>query len=160
MLYCVVMIYVVLNDIRSIHNVGSIFRTSDAVGVDKIFLTGYTPTPKDRFGRVRKDLAKVALGAEQSVSWEYEKSALSLVKRLKKEGVCVVAIEQSPDSINYRKVKINGPTAFVYGNEVDGISKSVLKECDIVAEIPMAGKKESLNVSVSAGITLFGMLNK
>lgn len=153
-------VYVILNDIRSIHNVGSIFRTSDAVGVSKIFLTGYTPTPHDRFGRPRKDLAKVALGAEESIPWEYEKSALALIKKLKKEGVMVVAIEQSSRSVNYKKVVIKYPVAFVYGNEVDGIAPSILKECDAVAEIPMAGKKESLNVSVSAGITLFGMLDR
>lgn len=153
-------VYVVLNDIRSIHNVGSIFRTADAVGVSKIFLTGYTPTPLDRFGRPRKDLAKVALGAEKSLPWEYEKNVLALIKKLKKDGVFVVAIEQSPRSMHYKKISIKYPVAFIYGNEVDGISGDILKECDVIAEIPMAGKKESLNVSVSAGITLFGMLGK
>lgn len=154
------MIYVLLNDIRSIHNVGSIFRTADAVGVSKIFLTGYTPTPLDRFGRPRKDLAKVALGAEKSVPWQYEKSALELIKKLKKEGVFVVAIEQSERSKHYKKITLKYPVAFIYGNEVDGIAPAILKECDAIAEIPMAGKKESLNVSVSAGITLFGMLDR
>jgi 23S rRNA (guanosine2251-2'-O)-methyltransferase len=154
------MIYVILNDIRSIYNVGSVFRTADAVGVDKIFLTGYTPTPHDRFGRNRKDLAKVALGAENIVLWEYKKSALALVKKLKKDGVMVIAIEQSSRSEHYKKIVIKQPVAFVYGNEVDGIDPVILKECSVVAEIPMAGKKESLNVSVSAGITLFGMLNR
>lgn len=170
MLYCVGMkkeeIYVVLNDIRSIHNVGSIFRTADAAGVSKIFLTGYTPTPLDRFGRPRKDLAKVALGAEKSVPWEYEKSTQAIIKKIKKAGVFVVAIEQSPRSVHYKKIALDlknhdiSHVAFVYGNEVDGISPDILNECDAVAEIPMAGKKESLNVSVSAGITLFGMLDR
>ncbi len=153
-------VYVILHNIRSIHNVGSIFRTSDAVGVSKIFLTGYTPTPHDRFGRVRGDVAKVALGAEKSVAWEYCKSPMALIKRLRAQGVQVVAIEQSSRAVSYRKVKIKLPSAFLYGNEVEGVLPAILRECDVVAEIPMSGRKESLNVSVSAGITLFAMLNK
>jgi tRNA G18 (ribose-2'-O)-methylase SpoU len=156
--------HVVLPDIRSVYNVGSIFRTADAVGVSKIFLTGHTPTPLDRFGRVRKDLAKVALGAEQTVAWEYVKSVTALLKRLKKEGVQIVGIEQSPRSVSYKKVRIDrrkgASVAFVYGNEVGGIPSAVLKLCDIVADIPMRGTKESLNVSVAAGITLFQILGR
>lgn len=150
--------YVILHNVRSVHNVGSIFRTADAAGVSKIFLTGHTPTPHDRFGRERKDLAKVALGAEKSVDWEYQKTTPALIKKLHKEGVYVVAIEQSKGSVNYKKIHPKKVMAFVYGNEVEGIPASILKMCDAVAEIPMAGKKESLNVSVSAGITLFGIL--
>jgi tRNA G18 (ribose-2'-O)-methylase SpoU len=154
--------FVILHNIRSIHNVGSIFRTADAVGVSKIFLTGYTPTPNDRFGRPRKDLAKVALGAEKTVEWEYQKNPVQLIKKMRAVGACVVAIEQGARAINYKKARasIKFPVAFVYGNEVGGIAPNILKQCDIVAEIPMSGKKESLNVSVSAGITLFAMLSK
>ncbi|MSR73287.1 TrmH family RNA methyltransferase [Candidatus Parcubacteria bacterium] len=154
--------YVILHNIRSIHNVGSIFRTADAVGVTKIFLTGYTPTPVDRFSRPRKDLAKVALGAEKDIPWEYFKNPSGLIRKLRAVGVFVVAIEQAPRAINYKKARtrIKFPVAFVYGNEVEGITPKILKECDIIAEIPMSGKKESLNVSVSAGITLFSLLKK
>lgn len=153
-------VYIILHNIRSVHNVGSIFRTADAVGVSKIFLIGYTPTPQDRFLRPRKDFAKVALGAEKNIPWEYCKNPTILIKKLRATGVFVVAIEQSSYAINYKKARIKFPVAFVYGNEVKGITPRILKECDIIAEIPMSGKKESLNVSVSAGITLFSMLNK
>lgn len=163
MVYGVVMkktAYVILHNIRSIHNVGSIFRTADAVGVEKIFLTGYTPTPVDRFLRPRKDLAKVALGAEKNIPWEYCKNPTILIKKLRSAGVLIVAIEQSPSAINYKKAHIKFPAVFIYGNEVEGIAQNILKRCDIIAEIPMSGKKESLNVSVSAGITLFTILKK
>ncbi len=155
-------VYVILHNIRSIHNVGSVFRTADAAGVLKIFLTGYTPTPHDRFGRIRKDLAKVALGAENSVEWEYVKNPTTLLKRLKKEKIQIIAVEQSSHAINYKKVKIDngaGATAFLYGNEVSGVVPALLSLCDTIAEIPMLGKKESLNVSVAVGVTLFGILD-
>ena len=151
-------IYIILHDIRSIHNVGSIFRTADAAGISKIFLTGYTPTPTDRFGRARKDLAKVALGAEREISWEYVKNISALLKRLKKENVQIVAIEQDARAKHYKKIRVKNLAAFLFGNEVGGVPPKILKLCDEVAEIPMLGKKESLNVSVSVGITLFGIL--
>ena len=150
---------VILDNIRSIHNVGSIFRTSDALGVDKIYLCGCTPTPKDRFGRERQDLAKVALGAEKDIDWEYIKETKEIVKTLKKEKYQIIAVEQSKNSVDYKNVKIKYPTALIMGNEVGGIEKEILKLVDFIAEIPMSGKKESLNVSVSFGIAgyqLFG----
>lgn len=153
-------VYIILHDIRSVHNVGSIFRTSDAVGVSKIFLTGYTPTPLDRFNRPRKDVAKVALGAQKDIAWEYEADPVTLITRLKNEGVQIVAVEQDPRAQHYKKVQIKNPVAFLFGNEVDGVNSALLELCDNIAEIPMAGKKESLNVSVSAGIALFGMLDR
>jgi len=152
-------VFVILHDARSVYNVGAIFRTADAVGVSKIFLTGYTPTPYDRFGRVRKDVSKVALGAEETIPWEYVKSPTVLLKRLKKEGVEIIAVEQSPRAVDYKKVKVKYPVAFLYGNEVSGINKKILSECDVIAEIPMKGKKESLNVSVAVGVSLFGILS-
>ncbi|MEK7574605.1 MAG: TrmH family RNA methyltransferase [Patescibacteria group bacterium] len=148
-------IFVVLNDIRSVHNVGSIFRTADAAGATKIFLVGLTPTPLDRFGRSRKDFIKVSLGAEQTVSWQYEPKITPLLRKLKKDGVKIVSVEQDPKSINYKKLKSFPRTAFIFGNEVDGLSKAVLGASDVICEIPMAGQKESLNVSVTAGIILF-----
>lgn len=143
---------VILDNIRSVYNVGSIFRTGDALGVDKIYLCGCTPTPTDRFGRARKDLAKVALGAEKDIAWEYCKDTKDIIKKLKKEKFQIIAVEQDKKSVNFKKVKAKYPTAIVMGNEVDGIDKKTLALCDVIAEIPMNGKKESLNVSVSFGI--------
>ena len=134
------------------------FRTADAAGVDKIYLTGYTPTPLDRFGRKRKDLAKSALGAEEFVTWEQKKSLPGLLSKLKQDGFQIIAIEQDKKSINYKKVKLKAKNTFIVGTEVTGIPKNILKQCDIIAEIPMRGKKESLNVSVALGVVLFGVL--
>jgi len=135
--------------------VGSIFRTADAAGVKKIYLAGYTPTPVDRFGRVRRDFTKVSLGAEKLVLWEYHKNILKLLEKLKREKIYLIALEQAKSSIDYKKVKPKIKTTLVLGNEVRGLSKGILNKCDVVAEIPMRGKKESLNVSVAAGIFLF-----
>jgi tRNA G18 (ribose-2'-O)-methylase SpoU len=148
----------ILHDIRSTHNVGSIFRTSDAAGISKIYFTGYTPTPIDDFGVARQDIAKVALGAEKNIPWEYQKSPAALINKLKKEGFQIIAVEQDEKSIDYKKVKPKFPVAFILGNEVGGIPKNLLSKSDVIAEIPMAGKKESLNVSVSVGIILFRVL--
>ncbi len=145
----------ILNDIRSVENVGAIFRTADAVGIDKIYLTGYTPTPLDRFGRKRGDLAKSALGAEEFVKWEQKKSISALLVKLKKYNFQIIGIEQDKKSIDYKKVKLGLKNAFIVGTEVTGIPKNILDKCDIIAEIPMRGKKESLNVSVAMGVALF-----
>jgi tRNA G18 (ribose-2'-O)-methylase SpoU len=149
---------VVLDNIRSVHNVGSIFRTSDALGVDKIYLCGCTSAPKDRFGRDRKDLAKVALGAEKNIEWEYCKDTESVIKILKKEKVQIIALEQADNSVDYKKVKAKESTAIILGEEVNGLSKEIIKLADIVTEIPMQGKKESLNVSVAFGVAGFQIL--
>ncbi len=143
---------VILDNIRSVYNVGSIFRTADALSVDKIYLCGTTPAPIDRFGRTRQDLAKVALGAEKNIEWEYSLSASSVLKKLKKEKFQIIAIEQDKKSVDFKKVRPKYPTVLLLGNEVSGISKNILKFADLIAEIPMAGKKESLNVSVAFGI--------
>ncbi len=148
----------ILPDIRSAINVGAIFRTADAVGIDKIYLVGCTPCPTDQFQRVQKDISKSALGAETWISWEYKKTLLPLIKRLKKDGYEVVALEQDKKSIDYRKYKKTSKFAFILGPEVTGLNKKILKECDYVVEIKMYGKKESLNVSVAAGVSLFGIL--
>lgn len=149
----------ILHNIRSVSNVGAMFRTADAAGIDKIYLTGYTPAPLDRFGRKRGDLAKSALGAEEFVPWEQKKSISALLLKLKKDGFLIIGLEQDKKSIDYKKVKIKDKNAFLVGEEVAGISKSNLKKCDIIAEIPMRGKKESLNVSVALGIALFRICN-
>ena len=153
----------ILPNIRSVENVGAMFRTSDACGINKIYLTGYTPTPLDRFGRKRNDIAKSALGAEEFVPWEYKKSLTSLLNKLKKEGYYIIAIEQNKNSIDYKKISARGGPAFgwkgglvfIVGSEVLGISKNILSKCDVIAEIPMKGKKESLNVAVAFGIIAF-----
>ncbi|HJO89563.1 MAG: TrmH family RNA methyltransferase [Candidatus Pacebacteria bacterium] len=150
----------ILHNIRSVHNIGAIFRTADAAGISKIYLTGYTPTPVDRFGRARKDLAKTALGAEKSVEWEHIKSIDSLIKKIKKDEFKIIAVEQRENAVDYKKLKIKFPTAFIFGNEVKGLSKLILKKCDQIVQIKMLGRKESLNVSVAAGIFLFRVLNR
>jgi tRNA G18 (ribose-2'-O)-methylase SpoU len=152
-------IIVILANIRSTHNVGSIFRTADALGVKQLILSGTTPTPIDRFGRERKDIAKVALGAEKSVRWKYEKDILMAIKKLKKTGYQIIAVEQVENSVDYKKVKVERRAVFIVGEEVKGIAPEILKLADIIAEIPMKGQKESLNVSVAFGVALFRMLN-
>ncbi len=155
-------IYLILHNIRSLNNVGSIFRTADAAGVDKIYLTGFTPAPFDIFGKLRNDFKKTALGAEHSVLWE-EKPVTTLIAKLKTEKVFIVSVEQSKKSISYdkfiskykNKLKKYSGTALILGNEVRGISKSILQKSDAIIEIPMHGHKESLNVSVAAGVVLF-----
>jgi tRNA G18 (ribose-2'-O)-methylase SpoU len=151
-------IVVLLHDIRSTHNVGSIFRTADTLGVGKIYISGYTPTPLDKFSRPRKDIAKVALGAEKNISWEYIDEPKKFLKKLSKDGFQIVGVEQSEDSVDYKKVKIENKVLFIVGNEVSGMEKDMLKLCDVVAEIPQRGEKESLNVSVAFGVALFRML--
>lgn len=152
-------IAVLLHDIRSTHNVGSMFRTADTLGVTKIYISGYTPTPLDKFERPRKDIAKVALGAEKTIPWEHVTDEKSLIKKLKKEKYQIVGVEQAKNSQDYKKVKIKRPVLFIVGNEVEGMDTATLKLCDVVAEIPMKGEKESLNVSVAFGVALFRMLN-
>lgn len=148
-------ILLILHDIRSSENVGSMFRTADAAGVTKIYLTGYTPAPLDRFKRKNSKLAKSALGAEEVVPWERADEVVVLIKKLKSDGVVVFAVEQDPRSVSYEKAKIPLRVALIMGNEVEGLPKNVLDACDEIMELPMNGKKESLNVSVAAGIALF-----
>lgn len=151
----------ILHDIRSAENVGSIFRTSDASGITKIFLTGYTPAPLDRFNRENKKIAKTALGAEKSIEWEKISDVFEVIKNLKKEKVHILALEQHTKSVDYKEIKIdlkNNTFALIVGNEVEGIDKNILKKCDQIVEIPMKGEKESLNVAVATGIALFRML--
>ena len=150
----------ILHDIRSVYNVGALFRTADAVGITKIVLSGYSPTPIDRFGRARSDFAKCALGSEKTVSWEYVKTPYTKIKKLKAESFVVVGLEQDARSIDYKKIKKTGKMVFVLGTETTGISQKLLSLCDTVAEIPMKGMKESLNVSVAGGILLYSVLDK
>lgn len=153
-------IYLVLHNIRSLHNVGSIFRTAEGLGAKKIYLTGYTPEPYDIFGKLRKDFAKTALGAEKYLEREKEKNIFNLIKRLKKEKTQIIALEQSKKSISLKQFRPKKSLALILGNEVTGLSPAILKKCDKIIEIPMRGKKESLNVSVAAGIAVYELISK
>ena len=154
-------IIVVLDNIRSRENVGSIFRTADAAGVSKIYLCGITPTPP------HEKISKTALGAEEDVPWEYHKQAGRLVDKLKKEGISIAALERF-DKLTASKLKIRTqnifsfkprfPLALVLGNEVKGLSPQILKYCDKKISIPMYGKKESLNVAVAFGVAVYQLI--
>jgi len=152
---------VVLDNLRSVYNVGSIFRTANAIGIEKIILCGTTPTPLDKKGLRRSDFAKVALGAEESVLWEYHENTNEFLKLLKNEGFYCVAFEQATNSVDYKTVTVAGKpnVAFVVGAEVSGIPQEDLSLCDIVAEIPMLGTKESLNVTIAFGIGVYRILD-
>ncbi|MEI6042149.1 MAG: TrmH family RNA methyltransferase [bacterium] len=157
-------VVVVLPDIRSAHNVGSVFRTSDAAGVNNIYISGYSPTPLNKFNRPQPEIAKTALGAEKSIPWKYFESHTSMLNSLKKDGFKIVAVEQTKDSVSYKNLNLidfldgGKKVAFIFGNEVDGLPKKILSKVDICVELPMKGMKESLNVSVTAGIVLFQYL--
>ena len=143
---------VILENIRSLHNVGAIFRTADGAGWDKVYLTGYTGCPPDR------RIEKVSLGAEEFIEWEHAESVVELCKNLKKEGVHVVALEQTDRSTDLFKTVIQEQDiALVLGNEVEGVTPELLELCDQHVEIPMHGQKSSLNVSVAAGIALYNI---
>lgn len=146
-----------LDNIRSAHNVGSIFRTADGAGVEKLYLVGTTPTPIDRFGREVPEIKKTSLGASNMVPWEYidNDSIADAVNKLKADGFKIVAVEQTKDSISLGDFSPPELVCYVFGNEVDGVGESILALSDQVVEIPMKGQKESLNVSVTAGIVLF-----
>lgn len=149
------MVSVILHNIRSAHNVGAIFRTADGAGVAKVYLTGYTPAPIDRFGREAAKIAKTSLGATNSVPWEQVPRIESAVAAVRAKGAQVVAVEQSPRAIPLATFTRSGDVAYIFGNEVTGIEQDVLALADVVVEIPLLGQKESLNVAVTAGIVLF-----
>lgn len=147
--------YVVLHNIRSCYNVGSIFRTSDALGVDKIFLCGYTPNPAKNSA-----IKKTALGAEEMVPWEAHWQTHYILKKLKERGVIIIALELSNKSIDLENLELNSSFALILGNEVTGLSAKIMQYADYIVQIPMLGKKESMNVSVSYGIAMYTIENK
>lgn len=147
-------IYLIIHNVRSAHNVGSLLRTADGLGVTKVFLTGYTGSPIDRFGRKDSKIAKVSLGAEDSVPWE-KRDVIELITELKQNHVAIVVLEQAPHAIPLHDYHPRGASALVVGNEVDGVSSEVLELADTVVEIPMRGEKESLNVSNAGAIALY-----
>lgn len=154
------MFIAVLDNIRSLYNVGSIFRTADAFGVDKICLCGYTPAPtKDR---QKKEIHKTALGAEEFIAWEKHSQTWKLLDDLKKQGFYIIGLEIDKKSVNISKFKPlmkERNIALIVGNEVKGLSQKILERCDKIIKIPMLGKKESLNVGVSFGIAAFYLRN-
>jgi 23S rRNA (guanosine2251-2'-O)-methyltransferase len=149
-------VYLVLHNIRSRENVGSVFRTADGAGVGKIYLCGITPTPP------HEKISKTALGAETFVPWEYHKQTWRLLKNLKAQGVKLIALEQTKDAVDIFKLKALDfkPLALILGNEIKGLSPQILEYCDKKISIPMYGKKESLNVSVAAGVALYQLFKR
>ncbi len=147
---------VVLDNIRSLNNIGSVFRTSDAFLIEKIYLCGITAKPP------HNEIHKTALGSTESVSWEYIDDTFSLIKNLKESGIITVAIEQAENSINLQDFSVdsNKKYAIVFGNEVKGVQQNVVSECDFCVEIPQFGTKHSLNISVSAGVVIWDLFAK
>lgn len=139
-------IYILVENVRSVHNVGSIFRSADGFGAEKVILTGYTPKPP------RKDLHKVALGAEESVDWEYFQDPIEAAENIKGRDITLIGLEQTINSPSIYELNWKFPLCFIVGNEVSGVSEELLSLCDIHAEIPMHGIKQSLNVSVATGV--------
>jgi len=149
-------IIIILDDIRSLHNIGSVFRTSDAFLIEKIYLCGITATPPN------KEIHKTALGATETVAWEYQKDVLSVIEKLKNENVEVFAIEQVENAVFLQNFEIdkNKKYALVFGNEVYGVNQKAIEICNGTIEIPQLGTKHSLNISVSAGIVVWDLFQK
>lgn len=149
-------VVVILDNVRSMHNVGSVFRTADAFRIEKIYLCGITGTPPN------KEIRKTALGATESVDWEYVKDIDVLIQQLKSENTKIIAVEQTDSSTSLLDFEVNSPEKFalIFGNEVDGVNQSVINECDVCLEIPQEGTKHSLNISVCAGIVLWSFFRK
>lgn len=145
-------VYVILNSIRSSYNVGSILRTSDGAMIEKLFLCGYTPTPD------KKEVVKTALGSQNSVKWEYIKDPKEVIYSLKSKGIKICALELTDSSIPYYNVSKNDfPLCIIVGNEIAGVSQELIDLCDFSIEIPQFGIKQSLNVAVAYGITVFDL---
>ncbi len=161
-------VILIVDNIRSTHNVGSLLRTSDGLGIEHVYLCGITPYPhlgesETRLphiaNKLNKDIHKTALGAEESQSWSYIQNTEDIILQLKKENWTIVALEQTNNSTMLTDFNLKQKIAIVAGPEVTGIDKNILKLCDSSVEIPMKGKKESLNVSVAAAIALFWITN-
>jgi len=139
------------HNIRSLWNVGSLFRTCDAFGVSKLILTGYTAQPP------RREISKTALGAEEYVAWEYHRDPLKVINELRNDGYTIVALEQTDDAQTLSKFLATKQMCLVVGHEVTGVPKEILVLCNAKVQIPMKGKKESLNVAVAAGVALYSL---
>ncbi len=144
---------VILNNVRSLYNVGSVFRTADGAGVEKVWLCGITGHPPNH------QISKTALGAEEEVSWEYRKEACPLIKELKDKGYKIILLEQTQESLPYQEFEPQGPVCLVIGNEIEGVSENIVGQCDQAIEIEMDGLKNSLNVAVAFGIVAYHVRN-
>jgi tRNA G18 (ribose-2'-O)-methylase SpoU len=147
-------LYTLCENIRSLYNVGSIFRTSDAVRLEKLYLTGYTGFPP------RKEIEKTALGSVDSVSWEHNEDPEKVIKNIKKMNIPTVALEHTSESIPYYDFEFSFPFCLLLGNEVEGLSAKLIESADAAVEIPMFGLKQSLNVSVAYGIVIYHAMIK
>lgn len=152
-------VVLIIHNVRSAHNVGSMFRTADGAGVERILLTGYTPLPPEEnklfYTPAEKAFRKTALGAEKTMPWKKFRLFRTAARRIKSEGFELVALEQTKESVEYQSFRASKKTALVVGNEVRGMDVRIVRQCDASIEIPMRGKKNSLNVSVAAGIALY-----
>ncbi len=153
---------IILHNVRSALNVGSIIRTADGCGVDHVYLTGFTAAPHDGvkayMTQGEKRIAKTALGAEKNVPWTHKSAINDVFVALKYDDYMIVALEQADTSIDYKEFEVNFPLALVLGNEPNGIDKQTLERCDIIIDIPMRGSKESLNVAVAAGVVMYEIM--
>lgn len=155
-------VYVILDSIRSNYNVGSIFRTSDGVMIEKLYLCGYTPfPPSSKMEGGKKEILKTALGSTESIKWEYVKNAKDIIKKLKDKGINIFALELTDSSIPYYNLNsLRFPIGLIIGNEITGVSQELIDMCDGALEIPQYGIKQSLNVAVAYGITIFELRKK
>jgi 23S rRNA (guanosine2251-2'-O)-methyltransferase len=150
-------VIVLLDNIRSLYNTGSILRTADASGIERVVLCGITPRP-DQGSRQRRAIAKTALGAEDSVPWEYQPDAHAALESLATAGYHIVAVETSPEAVNLFEWTPRWPVCLVFGHEVDGVSSALAAHVETVIRIPMLGEKRSLNVATAAGVVLYELL--
>lgn len=148
------MVYALVENVRSLFNVGSIFRSADGAGISKLFLTGITARPPHR------EIRKTALGAEEHVPWEYHADALQLARRLRRQGVAIVALEETEQSVAFDTAEYTFPLCLVVGNEFRGVTRELIEAADLTVEIPMRGVKESLNVGVAFGIAAYEIMKR
>jgi tRNA G18 (ribose-2'-O)-methylase SpoU len=155
---------VLLQNIRSLHNVGSIFRSSDALGVSEIFLGGYTPGPYDRYGDLIKSFSKVSLGSEHTVKYSKVRNLGNFLDQCRTDGVLIIALELDVRSVDYSDFKMTNQQldncVLVVGNERRGLSKTILDAANVILKIPMSGSKESLNVSVAFAVAAFALRDR
>jgi len=152
-------IVVVLDNVRSLYNTGSMFRTADACGVERLVLCGITPRP-DQGGRQRRAIAKTALGAENNVPWDYEADTLAALARLAADGYHAVVVEPSPDAVDLFEWTPRWPVCLVFGHEREGVSSDLAAHVETVVRIPMLGRKGSLNVATAAGVVLYELVRR
>jgi len=156
-------IVLVVHNVRSCHNVGSMLRTADGLGVDHVYLSGYTPYPRSAndtrlphlINKINNQIAKTSLGAEKSVRWEHYDTPYPALEKLRRQGYIIAALEQKPDSMALSDFQLPDKVALIVGSEVGGLDKEILKVVDTCLEIPMSGEKESFNVSIAAAVALY-----